>query len=323
MLQKIDCERGGTRLDLSAWHKPLVSIIITHFNYSEFVRDAILSVLDQTYENWELVVVDDGSSPEHLDRLKAVMSECSDRRIRLHAIDNVGQVRAFFAGLDLTHGEFVCPLDPDDRYAPTYLEETVAAHLNDTVICPIATTDQYLVRRGEVIGGCWMRHKQQRMLPTERGFSVDHGTAQLIYFPKHEPGWHWASTSGLMVRRSALNLIRPTGPLNFDRALDCYLAFGLHALGGSLVLTKPLVYRSLHDRNSWIRQDIYATSQKQWREDAIPRADIIKQDVAAALTQNGAEPAAKLLMKAPELEPKRKRGTFARWTRSFRKRWPF
>jgi len=318
MLQEIDYTREAPRLNLAAWHKPLVSIIITHHNYSDFVGDALASLLGQTYENWECVVVDDASSPEHLAKLEQAISTYADKRIRLHRLtENHQQVRAFFAGLDLTHGTFVCPLDPDDRYAPTYLEEVVATHLNDTVICPVATSDQFLVHCNQVISGCNTQHKLRLAAKSDRGYIVDHGTAQILYFPKEEVRWHWASTSGLMIRRPALEKVRPHGPLNFVRGLDCYIAYGTHVLGGSLVLTRPLVYRLLHETNGWIRNDIYASSQRQSRETAIWQAPTIARDVVAALTANGCEHAARLLLNSRLLK---KRSFFARLKRSVQKR---
>lgn len=99
-------------------------------------------------------MVDDASSREHRDQLEHILSELSDPRIRyLPLSKNVGQILAFFAGLEITHGHFVCPLDPDDRYTPTFIEEALAAHLNPYVICPILSTDQYLLNRQGLISG--------------------------------------------------------------------------------------------------------------------------------------------------------------------------
>src|SRR5690625_232154 len=141
-------------LNRAPWHRPLVSIIITHHNYSDFIGDAILSVLDQTHENWEVVVVDDASSPEHRRRLRAILSEVDDTRIRLiNLSENIGQILSFYVGLDNTEGDFVCLLDPDDRYAQTFIEESLSAHLNGSISCPITSTDQYLASRRGIVSG--------------------------------------------------------------------------------------------------------------------------------------------------------------------------
>src|SRR5688572_4062712 len=134
----------GPRLDRQKWHCQKISVIITHFNYSTFIGDALLSLLDQTHENWECVIVDDCSAPEERERLKQVVDAIGSPKIKvLWLPENVGQLSAFFAGFDETDGHFVCLLDPDDRYAETFLEEAVSAHLNKTIVCPIVCTDQY------------------------------------------------------------------------------------------------------------------------------------------------------------------------------------
>ena len=60
--------------------KPLFSIVMTNHNYGRYIGEAIRSVLGQSYRNWELVIVDDGSSDDSLDKIRPFLR---DRRIRL------------------------------------------------------------------------------------------------------------------------------------------------------------------------------------------------------------------------------------------------
>src|SRR5690349_9391665 len=141
-------------LDREAWHRPLVSIIVTHHNYSAHLEDCLRSIIDQTHENWECVVVDDNSDVGHFADARGIVASIGDERFRFLALEeNVGQIPAFFAGMDATKGEFICALDPDDRYAETFLAEMVAAHLNPIRAVPLISCEQRLLRGDQLISG--------------------------------------------------------------------------------------------------------------------------------------------------------------------------
>ena len=297
------------KLDRQRWHRPLVSVVITHHNYSDHVRDALLSVLDQTHEHWECVVVDDASEPDHRDRLQSIVAELDETRISVKLLDeNGGQIPAFFGGLDATSGEFVCLLDPDDRYAETFLSEALAAHLNPSVICPIVCTDQFLLGEHGIIAGGSAWHKQGRL--SEGGIETGHG---LSFIPPHVGGWHWTSTSSIMFRRSALIFLRPIKQL-YLRSADAYLASGAHLLGGTIFLHRPLIYRQIHDRNSYISAAIISSRCDHKRADAdVPSGERCKDDALEALIANGAP-------LPPAQDEPRKMRLLAKWRRSIDKR---
>lgn len=307
----------AARLDRAAWHRPLVSVIITHFNYSLHVRDALLSLLDQTHDNWECVIVDDVSAPEHRERLREIVSAlgCSKVTIVWQG-ENGGQLLAFFAGLDATRGEFVCPLDPDDRYAETFLAEALAAHLNQTVVCPMVCTDQYTLVNGEVTTAVQARHRLKQLIGRARNapICIDSQEPHLLFLPAKLQGWHWTSTSSFMFRRAALQYLRPHKPPSSKIYADGYLARGLHLIGGSLFLMKPLVYRTLHESNSLISKNIFSSLQQKNRLGAPVSTDPRHDDLIEALRRNHAPLLATLTEK--------KKGVIARWHRSLAKRFP-
>lgn len=102
---------------------PQVSIVLPTFNRAHLLPRAIDSVQIQTFDNWELVIVDDGStdSTEHVVARYAA----SDRRIRRHYQPNAGLSMARNAGIDRARGEYITFLDSDDEYLPTHLEARV------------------------------------------------------------------------------------------------------------------------------------------------------------------------------------------------------
>lgn len=105
---------------------PVVTVVIPAFNAELFVGDAITSIQRQTLEDWQLVIVDDGSTDQTL--AAAAQASGGDPRIRLIRFEqNQGISTASNAGFDAAHGEFVARLDADDMALPSRLAAQVAA----------------------------------------------------------------------------------------------------------------------------------------------------------------------------------------------------
>jgi glycosyltransferase involved in cell wall biosynthesis len=101
--------------------KPFVSIIIPNYNNAHFLGDAIQSVLNQTYQNFEVIVVDDGST----DNSRDVVSNYFDR-IRYIWQENKGLGGARNTGIMAAQAEYVGFLDADDQWYPNFLEVMVS-----------------------------------------------------------------------------------------------------------------------------------------------------------------------------------------------------
>jgi glycosyltransferase involved in cell wall biosynthesis len=97
-----------------------VSVVMAAKNYARFIREAIESVRAQTHTNWELLVIDDGSSD---DTPAAVRPYLADSRVRYFRSDTLGQPRAKNLGVALARGRFVAFLDADDAWEATKLEK--------------------------------------------------------------------------------------------------------------------------------------------------------------------------------------------------------
>lgn len=99
--------------------RQLVSVIVPTFNRAHFIGQAITSVLNQTYEDIELIVVDDGST----DRTSDVVASFDDPRLNyVHLARNVGRSAARNKGLEAARGTFIAFLDSDDYYLPGKIE---------------------------------------------------------------------------------------------------------------------------------------------------------------------------------------------------------
>jgi glycosyltransferase involved in cell wall biosynthesis len=90
--------------------QPLVSVIMPAFNTGAFIADAITSVIAQTWTNWELIVVDDGSTDSSFE----IARSFEDPRIHVRRKSNGGIGSARNRGLDIARGELICFLDSDD-----------------------------------------------------------------------------------------------------------------------------------------------------------------------------------------------------------------
>ncbi len=134
---------AGRRYSPSHGAAPRVSVIIPTFNRGRILEEAVESVLAQTFEDFELVVVDDGSTDDTRQRLQRF-----DRRIEYVHQANQGVSAARNAGLRHSAGRLVALLDSDDLWAPAKLARQVAffdAH-PEAQICQ---TEEIWVRRGK------------------------------------------------------------------------------------------------------------------------------------------------------------------------------
>ena len=129
---------------------PLVSIIIPVYNVEAYLEEALDSVINQTYNKLEILVIDDGSS----DRSGIICDQYASRDERICVIhqENKGLSAARNAGLDRMTGELCAFLDPDDAYDNTYIEKLLAVMLREDVelvVCKYTTHQTELkMRRG-------------------------------------------------------------------------------------------------------------------------------------------------------------------------------
>jgi glycosyltransferase involved in cell wall biosynthesis len=104
--------------------QPLVSILVSNYNYGRFIGDTIKSALDQTYSNIELIICDDGSTDNSVQIIEEYASR--DSRLRLIRKENGGQGSGFNAAFAASRGEIIALLDSDDLFLPRKVERVVA-----------------------------------------------------------------------------------------------------------------------------------------------------------------------------------------------------
>lgn len=139
---------------------PKVSIITPLYNKAAYIADTIQSVLSQTYSNWEMLVVDNGSTDDSWEEAQAFQ----DSRIRLLQSPKQGPGAARNYGLNLAQGEWIQFLDADDLLEPNHLEQ----QLLDTKQNPDA----------EIIACCWQEFTDEN--PTLKILKQPAGIGQPI-----------------------------------------------------------------------------------------------------------------------------------------------
>ena len=111
---------------------PLISVIVPVYNVEKFLNQCVDSILAQTYKNFELILVDDGSKDKSGDICDDYAEK--DPRIRVFHKENGGVSSARNCGLDNARGEYVCFVDSDDWVHNTYIEDMVKPEMYDLVI---------------------------------------------------------------------------------------------------------------------------------------------------------------------------------------------
>ena len=164
---------------------PLVSVIIPTCNRAKLVPRAIKSILDQSYANFECIIVDDASTD---DTKKVVNSIKDERIIYLRHQENQHASAARNTGINNARGEFIAFLDDDDQWLPTKLEKQVSLIL------------QLPKKFGMVY--CWMNYYKDENLINEH-----HPTIKGSVFPMVLDEQRLGGCPTLLIRKEVLNNI--------------------------------------------------------------------------------------------------------------------
>ena len=108
--------------------QPLVSVIISCFNLGEYIDEAVQSVLAQTYQNLEIIIINDGSTDQYTNELLALYYM---PKTIIYQTSRHGVAAARNYGISKSHGEYICCLDADDKYEPNFFYKAIAIFEKD------------------------------------------------------------------------------------------------------------------------------------------------------------------------------------------------
>jgi glycosyltransferase involved in cell wall biosynthesis len=205
---------------------PLVSVIIPVYNYDRYLGEAIASVLSQTHQYLEVIVVDDGST----DQSGEVARSFAGRGVRYCHQVHAGIGPARNKGVELARGDFLAFLDADDRWPEEKLERQLSAFDNDPVL--------------EMVFG---QALQLQNGPDWESGVKDKKPAVASMVPGMVPGT-------MLIKRAAYFRVgKFQGDWKVGEFIDWY-ARAVELQIRSLVLPDLLLWRRIHDSNQGVRE---------------------------------------------------------------------
>lgn len=249
--QTLPASLSHSQLGVTEDSQPLVSVIVSNYNYARFLPQAIASVLQQTYKKFELIVVDDGST----DNSRAVIESYGAHLTAIFQ-QNSGQGAAFNAGFERSQGEIICFLDADDYFYPDKLANVVASFAEHPDWVQISHGWTAINGEGAVTGNSTRTMSRGDV----RQLLLQHGK------------YSWGITSGLSYRRQVLEQVLPIPPK--PRAADTYLTAAVPFHGNVGGIDAPLMFYRMHGKNRRAHSDNlpYLIEQRQQTTDCINRA---------------------------------------------------
>ena len=245
---------------------PKVSFIVITHNFSQFVCDCLNSIKNQTYENYEIIIVDDLSKDDTADKIQNFINENQNLEIKfIKNESNIGQLASFLEGLKQANGEFICSIDGDDVLFPEYCAIHVETHLN----CSVALTSCQQVEIDEnntihTLSSIESPNKKKENFVIEnksfeefkeyrsaKGLDKAGSEVKILDNDKFSfATWHWGPTTSAMMRKSVCEML-----LLIDRAkaikitADKFMFSFCHLIGSSAVIFKPLYAYRRHSSN--------------------------------------------------------------------------
>lgn len=237
---------------------PLVSFIVTSFNYENYVIKTLESIKNQSYENIEIIVVDDKSTDNSIEKIKEFAKKNPAFSLKLiEHPENRGQMAAMQSGLSNANGQFICFIDSDDILIKDYAKTLLRVHLS----CSVAFVSGQLIEIGESDEihttysiSSFQKEKSFELKSLQDLLNVDVDNVDFKILTLKEVsfgGWHWSAMSANMFRRSALDLfLEYDTPENWKICPDKFLLNFAHLIGGSAIVYAPLVGYRRHECNA-------------------------------------------------------------------------
>ncbi len=129
-----------------------VTILMPVYNGERYLREAIVSMLNQTFTNFEFLIINDGST----DGSEAIIKSYNDKRIRLvNNEKNLGIVETLNKGIGLAKGEYIARMDADDVSLPERLEKQVEFLDRNPSVCVVAAHITLVDEQNRILDYCW------------------------------------------------------------------------------------------------------------------------------------------------------------------------
>jgi glycosyltransferase involved in cell wall biosynthesis len=276
---------------------PLISFIVTSFNYGHFVLKTLESIKNQSYENIEIIVVDDKSSDNSVELIKDFAMQNPNLSIKIiEQSQNSGQMAAMQEGLKYANGQFVSFVDSDDILIADYAKTLLRVHMATSV----AFVSAQIVEIGEndeihttYSVSSFQKEKHHKLKTLDELLKIDVDNVDFkVLTLKEAPfgGWYWSAMSANMFRKSALDLfLNYDTPENWRICPDKFVLNFAHLLGGSALVFAPLVGYRRHGQNAGCSRLVCGC--KRFNDDEITHINVennkkIRKDTADFIKKN-------------------------------------
>jgi glycosyltransferase involved in cell wall biosynthesis len=218
-----------------------VSVIIPSYNHADYIASAVQSVLSQTWQDLELIVVDDGSEDDSL----RVLGGFADRRMRILTQENQGAHAALNRGLGECGGKYLAMLNSDDCYHPQRLEKCRRVLREKPQVGLVGSHIQIIDRAGKAGGikhgyaDCppWLLEKPEKSF---RAGTDLHAALLTENF--------WSTTSNYVITREAYQKVGNFRPLRYTHDWDFALRVAEHF--PMELIPEALVSYRIHEKNT-------------------------------------------------------------------------
>lgn len=219
---------------------PLISVIIPLYNHEKYIRESIFSILGQTVQDFEIIVIDDGST----DGSGRVVRDLEDPRIIYTLQENSGAHAAINRGIRSARGEYVCILNSDDMYHPGRFEECLRVLESDRSLAAVFTHVETVDAEGKLLGSfngagdyCWKEHSPETSFKGEGNVLLDLLGGNFLI-----------TTSNLFCRRSVFGELGGFAGLRYAHDYDFFLR--LCCSFKVAVIEKNLLSYRMHELNT-------------------------------------------------------------------------
>jgi len=219
-------------------HNPKVSIILPTYNRAGLIMETIESIRHQTYSNWELIIVDDGSD----DGTEKIIAQIKDNKIQFYKAGRIGIAgKIKNIGIEMSNGELIAFIDSDDLWAKTKLEKQVAA-LQQHPEAGFSLTGGYNFRETNKPLEYFYKQKE----------GIRYGNVFIAFF-KSEVS---AAVPSLILRKECL---QTTGLFKQSKSFsDVEFILTLARNFRAIILYEPLFFRRIHNANdsssNWVKR---------------------------------------------------------------------
>ena len=235
----------------------LVSVIIPSYNHEKYVQDTIKSIINQTYKNIELIIIDDGSKDSTWQKIQEMQNECESRFARVHfeTKENEGTCATINKLLSLSQGDYVYIIASDDLAKPHAIEKEVVFLQQNEDYALVVGDNELIDGEGKV---CYWDQERNNVYSQEDAIyktfgeflqnkykfnfeATEFGTYKKLYRYNHIP-------NGYLIRKS---IFEKTGYFTQEAPLeDWYLMLQIAKYAKMKYLNEVLFSYRWHDNNT-------------------------------------------------------------------------